>query len=86
MFLELNLKHGKHTIRFIEVYLYTNEHVVIPRYSTGVYGSVFKKIDVEEDDKGLKGSFWEYYVTKNKILAIDRKGQRCNNDGEKEFE
>lgn len=84
MFLELNLKHGKHTIRFIEVYLYTNEHVVIPRYSTGVYGSVFKKIDVEEDDKGLKGSFWEYYVTKNKILAIDRKGQRCNNDGEKE--
>ena len=78
MSLELNLKHGKHTIRFVEVYLYTDEHVVIPRYSTGVYGSVFRRFLVDRD----RSYHGEYYVIKNKLLAVDRrKGQRCNYDG-----
>ena len=81
MYLDLNLKHGKHMIREVEVYLYTEGNVVIPRFSTGIYGSVFKKIKVPENSKRQSmSSFWEYYVIKNKLLAIDRKGQRCHND------
>ena len=79
--MELNLKHGSHMIRYVEVYLYTEGNVVIPRYSTGVYGSVFKKIKVPEDSKGRSmGSFWEYYVIKNKLQGINRKGRSCHND------
>ena len=79
--MELNLKHGNHMIRYVEVYLYTEGNVVIPRFSTGVYGSVFRKIKVPEDSKRRPmSSFWQYYVIKNKLQAIDRKGQRCYND------
>ena len=80
MYLKLNLKHGKHIFRYVDVYLYTDEHVVIPRYSTGVYGSVFKKIVVERD----KSYYRQYYVIKNKLMSIERDGKRCNNDGAKE--
>ena len=76
MYLKLNLKHGKHIFRYVDVYLYTDEHVVIPRYSTGVYGSVFKKIVVERD----KSYYRQYYVIKNKLMSIERNGQGCNNN------
>ena len=80
----LNLKQQE-LIRTVHVFLYTNEHVIIPRYSTGVYGGFFKKISLEEDvKKGYKGFFGEYYIIKNKLLAINRRGQRCINDGTQE--
>ena len=79
--MKLNLKPGKHVIQYVEVYLYTDEHVVIPRYSTGVYGSVLKNIDVDRN----KSYYHQYYVIKNKLMFIEKDGQRCNNDGAKEL-
>ena len=70
------MTHGEHRIDFAEIYLYTHEHVLIPRYSTGVYGSFFRRFPI----KKKKGYFIEYYVIKNKISAVDKKGQRCNTD------
>ena len=54
----------------IDVYFYSDKHVVIPRYSSGVYGSEMKKLVVEDD----KTSF---YVKKNKVMVISRSGQKC---------
>ena len=65
------------------VYLYTDEHVVIPRYSTGVYGSVMRTIS----DLGQKNHELSYhgkfYIRKDKLMAIDKigLGQRCISDG-----
>ena len=60
----------------IEVYLYSREHVVIPRYFSGVYGSTMKKLDVVQD----MGYYWKFYVRKNRVMALDRSGQRCSNE------
>ena len=68
-----NLDMGK-----IDIYIYTDEHVVIPRWTTGVYGSFMK--NVEHNKKSFYGKF---YVRKDKVMVIDKNGlgQRCNNDG-----
>ena len=58
----------------IDVYFYSDKHVVIPRYSTGVYGSEMKKLVVEDDKTSFYGKF---YVKKNKVMAISRSGQKC---------
>ena len=60
----------------IDVYLYTNDHVLIPRYSTGLYGSVMKKLEIEKDTSYFK----KYYVRKNRVMKQDRNGQRCAKD------
>ena len=60
------------------MYLYThcNEHIVIPRLSNGVYGSSMKRIRLDE-----KTSFHgRFYVRKNKVMAINRSGQKCIKD------
>ena len=64
----------------IEVYLYSREHVVIPRYFSGVYGSTMKKLGVVKD----MGYYWKFYVRKNRVMALDRSGQRCSNDKNQE--
>ena len=62
------------------MYLYTNDHVMIPRYHAGMYGSVMKKFEIEKATSyALK-----YYVRKNKVMKISRMGQRCTIDGEQE--
>ena len=77
MHIELNIEYGKFFIEYFQIYLYTNDHVVIPRYVHGVYGSYFHKILVERNRSYHK----QYYVIKNKLLAIDTKGKKCKNDG-----
>ena len=64
----------------IEVYLYTREHVVIPRYFTGVYGSTMKILKMVKDT----GYYWRFYVRKNRVMALDRSGQRCSYNSNEE--
>ena len=61
----------------IDVYLYNSEHIVIPRYSTGVYGSAMKSIALEYD----KGFYGKFYARKNRLIAINKSGQKCMNGG-----
>ena len=60
----------------IDVYTHCNEHIVIPRFSNGVYGSSMKRIRVDKKTS-LHGRF---YVRKNKVMAINRSGQKCMKD------
>ena len=46
----------------VDVYLYTDEHVVIPRYSGGVYGSALKTIKIADNTS----YFEKFYVLKNR--------------------
>ena len=62
------------------MYLYTNGHVLIPRYYAGLYGSFFKKFEIEEDIS----YFMKYYIRKNKVLKISREGEMCTEDGDAE--
>ena len=61
------------------VYLYTNEHVLIPRLTKGIYGSAFKRLLIAENTTYRH----KFYVNSNKVIDIDkgRAGQRCVNDG-----
>ena len=63
-----------------DVYLYTNGHVSIPRYSTGVYGSVLKQFKFESKTS----YFTKFYIRKNRVMKVDRDGQRCSNDPKQE--
>ena len=65
----------------VDVYLYANEHVVIPwrnKYKitrdTLIYGS--SKITIEASDNTSYRQ--KFFVRKNKVVLIDKKGQRCN--------
>ena len=60
----------------VGVYLYTNGHISIPRYSTGVYGSVLKQFKLEFNTS----YFTKFYIRKNRVRKVDRNGQRCSND------
>ena len=64
----------------VDVYLYTNGHVSIPRYSTGVYGSVMKKFKFASKTS----TFAKFYVRKNRVMNVDRNGQRCSADTKQE--
>ena len=66
--------------RGVDVYLYTNGHVSIPRYSTGLYGSVLKKFKFEQKTS----YFTKFYLRKNRVMKVDRNGQRCSNDAKQE--
>ena len=57
----------------VHLYLYTNGHVLIPRYYAGLYGSYFKKFEIEEDTS----YFMKYYIRKNKVEKISREGEMC---------
>ena len=79
-----------HKTKRINVYLYTNEHVVIPRGGkfrtgdTGVYGSTKKTIEVKDDNTTYNLGF---HVRKNILRAIDNPGiiLRCQNNGIREI-
>ena len=60
------------------IYLYTNEHTVIPRATTGIYGSTFKKLAVSENTSYI----YEFFVKRNGEINLDqaRAGHRCSND------
>ena len=47
----------------IDVYLYTDEHVVIPRYSGGVFGSALKTFKIVDNTS----YFEKFYVLKNRV-------------------
>ena len=64
----------------VHLYLYTNGHVLIPRYYAGLYGSYFKKFEIEEDTS----YFMKYYIRKNKVKKISREGEMCTEDGNAE--
>ena len=76
--LEIALNIAKLAKNKIDIYTHCNEHIVIPRYSSGVYGSAMKTIYVQDDKTGFYGKF---YVRKNRVMAISRSGQKCINDG-----
>ena len=65
------------TIRGPTIYLYTEEHIIIPRENTGVFGSTMKEITINQDIS----YYGKFYVRKNRVIAVDRKGQRCSKDG-----
>ena len=65
----------KHS-REVDLYLYTKEQVVIPRWSAGVYGSVHKRFWLKANATYLE----KLHVRKNKFVAIDRSKRRCSND------
>ena len=65
---------------WVDIYLYTNGHVSIPRYSTGVYGSVLKKFKLESKTSYVA----KFYVRKNRVMQVDRDGQRCSDDAKQE--
>ena len=46
----------------VDVYLYTDEHVVIPRYSGGVYGSAMKTFKIADNTS----YFQKFYIIKNR--------------------
>ena len=58
------------------IYLYTNDHVLIPRYSEGLYGSAVKDIKIEKQTSYYK----KFYVTVNKAIRMNEAGQRCVKD------
>ena len=58
----------------VSVYLYSDAHVVIPRYSTGVFGSIMKTIKMKKGES----YYGKFYVRKNRVMAVDREGQRCS--------
>ena len=62
------------------VYLYTNEHILIPRSTAGVYGSGFKKLLVSENTSYRHN----WYVKRNKVIDLDKSkpGHRCDHDGD----
>ena len=60
----------------IDVYTHCNEHIVIPRFSNGVYGSSMKTLRLD-DKTSFNGRF---YVRKNMVKAINRSGQKCMKD------
>ena len=62
--------------REVDVYLYTKEQVIIPRLSSGVYGSVHKKFRLAENTTYVE----KFYIRKNELRAIDRTSKRCAND------
>ena len=72
----------------IGIYLYTDEHVVNPRYSTGVYGSAMRTIsDLGKNNPATGSIEWlsfygKFYIRKDKLMAIDKigLGQRCISD------
>ena len=49
----------------IHVYLYTKEHVVIPRYIAGVYGSALKTFRIYDNTS----YFEKFYIHKNKVMT-----------------
>ena len=69
---------SKNTAVALYIYLYTNEHTVIPRYSTGNYGSKVMKLVVSENTSYVH----QFFVLKNKEINLDkaRAGHRCSND------
>ena len=64
------------TSKEVHVYLYTKGQVIIPRLSSGVYGSVHKKFRLAENTTYVE----KFYVRKNELRAIDRRSKRCAND------
>ena len=64
----------------VDVYTHCNEHIVIPRFSNGVYGSSMKTLRLD-DKTSFNGRF---YVRKNRVKVINRSGQKCIKDGTQE--
>ena len=62
------------------MYLFTNAHVLVPRYYAGLFGSFMKKFRLERD----RSYFMKYFVRKNRVIKVDRKGQGCDREGEQE--
>ena len=62
----------------VAVYLYTNYHVQIPRYTKGLFGSAIKNmLKIQGKTSYLK----KFYLRKNRAKSVDRMGQRCVNEG-----
>ena len=64
----------------VDVYLYTNGHVTIPRYSSGTYGSILKQFKFESKTSYFK----KFYIRKNRVMKVDRTGQRCSTNTNEE--
>ena len=60
----------------IEVYLYTKGNIIIPRDTSGVYGSTFVKYMPKENTSHNE----KIFVYKNVMKPLDRIGHRCTND------
>ena len=57
----------------LDIYLYTTNNVLIPRFSKGLYGSFMKKIKVTSNTS----YFFKFYIRMNNLFKVDRIGQRC---------
>ena len=61
----------------VTVYLYTNDHVQIPKFSAGLFGSAMRNTFVIPSSTGF---FKKFYTRRNKAIRMDRIGKRCSND------
>ena len=62
----------------LSLYLYTNEHVVIPRTKAGIFGSGFIKLQAAENTSYRHN----LYVKRNREINLDkaRAGRRCESN------
>ena len=73
--------HGTNKIAgTMDIYFYTNDHVLIPRDAVKprLYGSFMKQLTLEMNL--ARGYVQNYHVRKNRVVKVDREGQRCSND------
>ena len=64
----------------LDIYFYTNDHVLIPRDAVKprLYGSFMMQFPFEINL--ARGYIQRYLIRKKRVVKIDREGQRCSND------
>ena len=66
----------------VVVYLYSNEHIIIPRGTRGIYGSAVTKLLISENTSYRHN----FYIKRDKVIEIDKAkpGYRCGTEGVRE--